>query len=187
MVFLRISVLLPLNLKRASKYLSWTAVLHCLLFLFQEKKRLQGFLNEMLRCGCLKVCKNPLRFHPRSPNFQRFHISKWFANYYPASRGPSVFPSYLGRSKGPCSRGTCKLAKYLPRMGIVPCEQCLWGYGVAEELKCLEYFTGVQAQCMSIFPLYMYIVKLIGDRKSNKQMQFFSMYAWTCTKHGLTL
>ena len=135
----------------------------------------------MLRCGCLKVRKDPLRFHPRSPNFQRFHISKCFANYYPASRGPSVFPIYLGRSKGPCSRGTCKLAKHLPRMGVVPCEQCLWGYGVAEELKCLEFFTGVQAQCMSIFPLYMYIVKLIGDRKSNKQMQFFSMYAWTCT------
>ena len=141
----------------------------------------------MLRCGCLKVRKNPLRFHPRSPNFQRFHISKCFANYYPASRGPSVFPSYLGRSKGPCSRGTCKLAKHLPRMGIVPCEQCLWGYEVAEELKCLEFFTGVQAQCMSIFPLYVYIVKLIGDRKSIKQMQFFSMYAWTCTKHGLPL
>ena len=33
-VFLRISVLLTLNLERASKYLSWTAVLHCLLFLF---------------------------------------------------------------------------------------------------------------------------------------------------------
>ena len=132
----------------------------------------------MLRCGCLKVRKDPLRFHPRSPTFQRFHISKCFANY-PASRGPSVFPNYLGRSKGPCSQGTCKLAKHLPRMGVEPCEQCSWGYGVVEELKCLELFTGVQAQCMSIFPSYMYIVKfeISVTEKATSKCSCLFMYA----------
>ena len=33
-------------------------------FLIKEKKRLQGFLNEMLRVGCLKVQKDCLEAVP---------------------------------------------------------------------------------------------------------------------------
>ena len=30
---------------------------------------------------------------------------------YPASRGPSIFPTYLGRSKGLCSQGSGRPAR----------------------------------------------------------------------------
>ena len=128
----------------------------------------------MLRCGCLKVRKNPLRFHPRSPNFQWFRISKCFANYYPASRGPSVFPSYLGRWKGLCSQGTCKLAKHLTRMGVEPCELGLWGSWGAEMFG---IFYWCASAILSIFPSYIYIdlvkLKILVTEKATSKCSFF--------------
>ena len=118
----------------------------------------------MLRCGCLKVRKDPLRFHPRSPNFQRFHFKAssetqgQIVGARESLNGPllsapgsprMISKCFAKKIERPLPQGTCKLAKHLPRMGVEPCEQCSWGYGVVEELKCLEFFTGVQAQYMS--------------------------------------